>query len=127
MHIHDERALLALQGPMASAALQGMTKLDLSKFFFGAFAMVDLAGIPCFVTRTGYTGEDGFEISVPNERATELTQKLMGTGKVHLAGAPRRCCPLARMMLTRRSSALQAWARATACASRLACACTATT
>ena len=87
MHIHDERALLALQGPKAASALQGLTKLDLSKFYFGAFAMVDLAGIPCFVTRTGYTGEDGFEISVPNERSVELTQKLMGTGKVHLAGA----------------------------------------
>ncbi len=100
MHIHDERALLALQGPKAASALQGMTKLDLSKFLFGAFAMVDLAGIPCFVTRTGYTGEDGFEISVPNERAVELTEKLMGTGKVHLAGATHRCWPHVRTMLT---------------------------
>ncbi len=61
--------------------------MDLSKFYFGAFAVTDLAGIPCFVTRTGYTGEDGFEISVPNERALELTEKLMATGHVHLAGA----------------------------------------
>jgi aminomethyltransferase len=113
MHIHDERALIALQGPMASAAvqararvrealvahaltdqaafLQGLTKLDLSKFLFGHFAMVDLAGIPCFVTRTGYTGEDGFEISVPNERALELTKQIMAHGKVHLSGA----CPAA--------------------------------
>ena len=56
---------------------------------FGNFAMADLAGIPCFVTRTGYTGEDGFEISVPNEHAVALTEKLIGTGSVHLAGARR--------------------------------------
>jgi len=85
-HASQQRACsLGLTQPRG--ALQGLTKLDLSKFFFGAFAMVDLAGIPCFVTRTGYTGEDGFEISVPNERAVELTEKLLGTGSVHLAGA----------------------------------------
>ena len=107
MHIHDERALLALQGPKAAAALQGLTKLDLSKFYFGAFATADLAGIPCFVTRTGYTGEDGFEISVPNERAVELTEKLMGTGKVHLAGA--RCRRAVSRMRSTLTSACRPW------------------
>ena len=57
--------------------------------------MTDLAGIPCFVTRTGYTGEDGFEISVPNERAVELTENLMKAGNVHLAGACAFAWPLA--------------------------------
>ena len=66
---------------------QTLTKLDLSKFYFGAFAVADLAGIPCFVTRTGYTGEDGFEISVPNQGAVALTEKLMAAGGVHLSGA----------------------------------------
>ena len=80
---------LAVVFNAALCLLQGLTKLDLSKFVFGNFAMADLAGIPCFVTRTGYTGEDGFEISVPNERAVALTEKLMATGAVHLAGAPR--------------------------------------
>ena len=69
--------------------------------------MADLAGIPCFVTRTGYTGEDGFEISVPNERAVALTEKLMGTGSVHLAGALRSAsllgdCSRSRMVTVRR-------------------------
>ena len=90
MHIHDERGLIALQGPMAAGAVQPLTKLDLSKVYFGAFAKADLAGIPCFVTRTGYTGEDGFEISVPNERALELTERLMAAKGVDLCGLGAR-------------------------------------
>lgn len=90
MHIHDERALVALQGPKAAGALQALTKTDLSKFYFGSFAVMDLGGVPCFVTRTGYTGEDGFEISIPNERALEFTQKLMAGGSVHLSGLGAR-------------------------------------
>lgn len=54
MHVHDERALLALQGPAAMPALQALAKgQDLSKFFFGMFGRFDVAGIPCWVTRTG--------------------------------------------------------------------------
>lgn len=53
MEVHDDRALLALQGPSAMKVLQGMTKHDLSKFYFGNFARFDVAGIPCWVTRTG--------------------------------------------------------------------------
>jgi aminomethyltransferase len=68
-----------------------LTKLDLSKFHFGMFTVTDLAGIPCFVTRTGYTGEDGFEISVPNERALELTERLMAADGGELCGATCAC------------------------------------
>jgi hypothetical protein len=53
MDVHDDRALLALQGPSAAKVLQGMTKQDLSKFYFGNFARFDVAGVPCWVTRTG--------------------------------------------------------------------------
>ncbi len=59
----------------------------MSKFHFGMFAVADLAGVPCFVTRTGYTGEDGFEISVPNAQALQLTERLMAGEGVQLAGA----------------------------------------
>lgn len=110
MHIHDERALIALQGPKAATALQvcavfevapcvyaatnalalqSLTKLDLSKFHFGMFATVDVAGAHCFVTRTGYTGEDGFEISVPNEKALHLTERLCANNFVKLCGECR--------------------------------------
>jgi aminomethyltransferase len=51
--VHDDRALLALQGPSAAKVLQSMTQQDLSKFYFGNFARFDVAGIPCWVTRTG--------------------------------------------------------------------------
>ena len=97
---------------------------------FGSFAVTELGGVPCFVTRTGYTGEDGFEISVPNERAVELTEKIMAAGCTHLAGAlpvrSRTLCSIARALTLRRTPR-QAWARATACAWRRGCACTATT
>eukprot|EP00959_Pyramimonas_sp_CCMP1952_P463204 9484517-Pyramimonas_sp.AAC.2 len=64
MEIHDERSLLALQGPNAVKTVQKMTKEDLSKMYFSDFKRMDLNGIPVWITRTGYTGEDGFEISV---------------------------------------------------------------
>ncbi|CAG7868637.1 unnamed protein product [Brassica rapa] len=64
-HIHDERSLLALQGPLAAPLLQHLTKEDLSKLYFGQFQILDINGSTCFLTRTRYTGEDGFEISVP--------------------------------------------------------------
>jgi aminomethyltransferase len=76
-----DRALLALQGPKAEAVLV--------KFCFGAAAMrfmdagphrVD--GIDCLVSRSGYTGEDGFEISVPAGRAEALAAALLDNGGV---------------------------------------------
>jgi len=53
MDVHDDRGLLALQGPSAAKVLQAMTKQDLSKFYFGNFARFEVAGVPCWVTRTG--------------------------------------------------------------------------
>jgi len=52
--IHDDRSLLALQGPAAHETLQPLLKdLDLNKFYFSNFAILDIAGIPCWLTRTG--------------------------------------------------------------------------
>jgi aminomethyltransferase len=53
MTVHDDRGLLALQGPSAMPVLQKMTQFDLSKFYFGMFAKFDIKGVPCWVTRTG--------------------------------------------------------------------------
>nr|P93256.1 RecName: Full=Aminomethyltransferase, mitochondrial; AltName: Full=Glycine cleavage system T protein; Short=GCVT; Flags: Precursor [Mesembryanthemum crystallinum]AAB38502.1 aminomethyltransferase precursor [Mesembryanthemum crystallinum] len=91
-HIHDERSLLALQGPLAAPVLQHLTKEDLSKFYFGQFTFLDINGFPCYLTRTGYTGEDGFEISVPNEYAVDLAKAMLekSEGKVRLTGRGAR-------------------------------------
>lgn len=91
-HIHDERSLLALQGPLAAPVLQHLTKEDLSKLYFGEFQILDINGARCFLTRTGYTGEDGFEISVPSENAVDLAKAILekSEGKVRLTGLGAR-------------------------------------
>jgi aminomethyltransferase len=57
---------------------------------FMTFREVDIAGIPCFATRSGYTGEDGFEISVPSDRAEELVKKLLAEPEVEPIGLGAR-------------------------------------
>ncbi|KAK8496673.1 hypothetical protein V6N12_063933 [Hibiscus sabdariffa] len=91
-HIHDERSLLALQGPLAAPVLQHLTKDDLSKLYFGEFRILDINGATCYLTRTGYTGEDGFEISVPSENALDLAKAILekSEGKVRLTGLGAR-------------------------------------
>lgn len=90
--IHDDRSLLALQGPLAAPTLQKLTKEDLSKLYFSSFRMIDINGSPCYITRTGYTGEDGFEISVPSDHAVDLTKAILdgGEGKLRLTGLGAR-------------------------------------
>jgi aminomethyltransferase len=84
-----ERALLALQGPQAAEALARLDGGVASLTFMtgGAFR---LAGADCFVTRSGYTGEDGFEISVPAERAEALARALLQQPEVKPAGLGAR-------------------------------------
>jgi aminomethyltransferase len=86
MEVHDDRSLLALQGPEAPQVLQQHVKEDLSKLYFGMFTKLDIAGSPCFVTRTGYTGEDGFELSIPNNDAVRIAKALTNDSRVRLAG-----------------------------------------
>ncbi|HYM33634.1 MAG TPA: glycine cleavage system aminomethyltransferase GcvT [Candidatus Cybelea sp.] len=72
----DERALIALQGPEAVHVLSRHCDGAAALKFMHAAPLV-VAGIPCLVSRSGYTGEDGFEISVPNERAEGLARLLL--------------------------------------------------
>ncbi|CAL5224777.1 g7519 [Coccomyxa viridis] len=88
--VHDDRSLLALQGPAAVETLQPLVDLDLSKVFFSNFHRLDIAGIPCYLTRTGYTGEDGFEISVPDDKAVELAKKFLENPRNRLCGLGAR-------------------------------------
>jgi len=84
-----DRALLALQGPKAVDALARMNPgvAGLTFMTGGAF---ELAGAPCFVTRSGYTGEDGFEISVPDTHAVALARELLAAPEVKPAGLGAR-------------------------------------
>lgn len=61
-NLSDEYSQLALQGPLAQEILQPLTDIDLSQMKSFHFAFGKVAGIDCLVSRTGYTGEDGFEI-----------------------------------------------------------------
>jgi aminomethyltransferase len=84
-----ERALLALQGPKAVRVLQRLAP-GVEKLTFMTGAAFTLAGAECFVTRSGYTGEDGFEISVPNEAAVALAKALLAEAEVKPAGLGAR-------------------------------------
>jgi len=84
-----ERALLALQGPKAAAALAQLNPA-VNGLVFMSGAMFELAGQPCFVTRSGYTGEDGFEISVAASGAVKLAKGLLALSGVAPAGLGAR-------------------------------------
>lgn len=77
----DDFALLALQGPRAAAILQKLTAVDLSAVGYYHFAVGDVAGVPASISRTGYTGEDGFELMVAPAAADGLWRRLMDTGR----------------------------------------------
>ncbi|HET7879598.1 MAG TPA: glycine cleavage system aminomethyltransferase GcvT [Acetobacteraceae bacterium] len=86
---HEDRALLALQGPEAAAVL-GRLAPEAAELPFMGIAPVTLAGVPCLVSRSGYTGEDGFEISLPADAAETLAQRLTGEPEVAPAGLGAR-------------------------------------
>jgi len=85
----DDRALMALQGPEAAKVLARFAP-EVADLKFMSFAEIEIAGIACFVTRSGYTGEDGYEISVPNDRAEELARKLLAEDEVEAIGLGAR-------------------------------------
>jgi aminomethyltransferase len=74
-------ALLALQGPRAQEILQPLTTLDLGALKYYHFADVEVDSHPVTVSRTGYTGEDGFEIFVPPAHAEALWKRLLEAGE----------------------------------------------
>ena len=84
-----ERALLALQGPKAAAAIVRLAP-DLGKLTFMSGAFTRIGGIECFATRSGYTGEDGYEISVAAEQAVALARSLLALPEVKPAGLGSR-------------------------------------
>jgi aminomethyltransferase len=83
------RALLALQGPKAESVLAKYC-VDAPKMHFMDAGPRRIAGFDCFVSRSGYTGEDGYEISVPAEQAEQLARLLLQSGETLLIGLGAR-------------------------------------
>ena len=74
----DDHALLALQGPEAVAVMARLCPaVDFANWVFMTAREISIDGMPCFVTRSGYTGEDGFEISIENRHAEQLARRLL--------------------------------------------------
>ncbi|MGX9966794.1 glycine cleavage system aminomethyltransferase GcvT [Roseomonas sp. F4] len=84
-----DRALIALQGPQAVAALATLAP-GIAAMKFMDFAEHSIAGVNCLVSRSGYTGEDGVEISVPAEQADMLAKALLALPGVQPAGLGAR-------------------------------------
>ncbi len=78
--VSERHALLALQGPASEAILQQIAACELSDLKYYRFRWVELDGRRALVSRTGYTGEDGFEIYTPPEDAAALWQALSEIG-----------------------------------------------
>ncbi|KAI0676179.1 glycine cleavage system T protein [Trametes maxima] len=85
----EDWGLLALQGPEAAQYLQGLTSFDLRELTFGKCAFVPVEGFNLHVARGGYTGEDGFEISIPPSQTLEVAQ-LLSKPPVQLTGLGAR-------------------------------------
>jgi len=83
----DDRSLatglVAIQGPRSVDITRPLTDVDLDALRYYAIAEGHVAGIPALVARTGYTGEDGFEVFVDTARAVELWDSFMSAGKAH--------------------------------------------
>jgi aminomethyltransferase len=84
-----DRALLALQGPLAGEVMARLVP-ESAKMVFMNTAKITLVDVECFISRSGYTGEDGFEISVPNDKAEELARLLLAQPEVAPIGLGAR-------------------------------------
>jgi aminomethyltransferase len=74
---------LALQGPRAASILQPLTSLSLESLRYYHFAFAPVCGVSCLVARTGYTGEDGFELYFSPEHTEKLWNELLEAGRPH--------------------------------------------
>lgn len=86
----EDRALLALQGPAAVEVMARLAGEGVRTMPFLSAARIAVAGVDCFVSRSGYTGEDGFEISAPAGSADGLARRLLAEPEVQPAGLGAR-------------------------------------
>ena len=80
-NVSSEFCQLALQGPEALSILQQLTDLDLNAIKYYHFKRGNVDGVASIVSRTGYTGEDGFEVYAPADRAEQLWNKILDAGR----------------------------------------------
>jgi len=76
----EATGLIAVQGPAAVALVAKLADADIASVKRFRFARAAIAGVPCLACRTGYTGEDGFELACPADRAADLWSALMDGG-----------------------------------------------
>jgi aminomethyltransferase len=79
--ISDQVALLAVQGPKSEELVQSLTSTSLADIGYYHFDVGKVAGVDCFVARTGYTGEDGFELYFRPAQAESMWHALVGAGR----------------------------------------------
>ncbi|UXI04229.1 glycine cleavage system aminomethyltransferase GcvT [Photobacterium sp. TY1-4] len=89
LELIDDRALLALQGPKAAEVLSRLNPVVSDMVFMDA-TKVELMGVECLVSRSGYTGEDGYEISVPADKSEALARELLSQAEVEWIGLGAR-------------------------------------
>jgi aminomethyltransferase len=81
VNVSSEYAQLALQGPRAQEILQSISSIDLDSIKFFRFnPAVNISGVECIVSRTGYTGEDGFEIYINPDKAAYIWEEILMAG-----------------------------------------------
>jgi aminomethyltransferase len=78
----EQTGLIALQGPKAQQILVRLTDVDLESIRYYHFAEGGVDGVQCVISRTGYTGEDGFELYLPAEHAAHVWNRLLEVGRV---------------------------------------------
>ncbi len=79
-NVSDEWAQIAIQGPKAQGILQRRVEVDLAEIKYYGFVQTDVGGASCIVSRTGYTGEDGFEVYAPAAGGAAIWSDLLATG-----------------------------------------------
>ncbi|KAJ1891162.1 hypothetical protein LPJ66_007071 [Kickxella alabastrina] len=86
----EDHSLIALQGPSSQRALEQVSGANLSQMPFMTGQFIDIKGVQCHIARSGYTGEDGFELSIPTGEVVAVTEALMANPEVKLAGLAAR-------------------------------------
>ncbi len=89
LQVLDDRALVALQGPAAAEVMKRFAPETADMVFMDS-RTVSIEGVECFISRSGYTGEDGFEISIPADSAEALCKKLLEQDEVEAIGLGAR-------------------------------------